>query len=56
MCASHSSDLEAAAANGLRTAFIARPEERPNSSESAPTTAVDVIADSTLDLAAKLDD
>jgi 2-haloacid dehalogenase len=56
MCASHSSDLAAAAANGLRTAFIARPEERPNSSESAPTTAVDVIADSTLDLAAKLDD
>jgi len=56
MCASHSSDLEAAAANGLRTAFIARPEERPNSSESAPTTAVDVIAESTLDLAAKLDD
>jgi 2-haloacid dehalogenase len=56
MCASHSSDLEAAAANGLRTAFIARPEERPNSSESAPTTDVDVIAESTLDLAAKLDD
>jgi len=55
MCASHSSDLEAAAANGLRTAFIARPEERPGRSESAPTTAVDVIADSTLDLAAKLD-
>jgi 2-haloacid dehalogenase len=55
MCASHSSDLEAAAANGLRTAFIARPEERLGRSESAPTTAVDVIADSTLDLAAKLD-
>jgi len=55
MCASHSSDLEAAAANGLRTAFIARPQERPGLSESAPTTAVDVIADSTLDLAAKLD-
>jgi 2-haloacid dehalogenase len=55
MCASHSSDLEAAAANGLRTAFIARPEERLGRSESAPTTAVDIIANSTLDLAAKLD-
>jgi 2-haloacid dehalogenase len=29
MCAAHGSDLEAAAAVGLRTAFIARPEERP---------------------------
>ncbi len=55
MCAAHSSDLQAAGANGLRTAFIARPQERPGSSESVPTTAVDVIADSTLDLAAKLD-
>src|SRR5277367_2181537 len=55
MCAAHSSDLAAAAANGLRTAFIARPEERPGASETVPATAVDVIADSTLDLAAKLD-
>jgi 2-haloacid dehalogenase len=54
MCASHSSDLAAAAANGLRTAFIARPQEHPGFSESIPTTAVDIIADSTLDLAAKL--
>ena len=55
MCASHSGDLEAAAAAGLRTAFIARPQERPGFSESAPATAVDVIADSTLDLAVKLE-
>jgi 2-haloacid dehalogenase len=52
MCASHSSDLAAAAANGLRTAFIARPDERPGCSESSPNLAVDVIAKSILDLAA----
>jgi 2-haloacid dehalogenase len=52
MCASHSGDLAAAAANGLRTAFIARPDERPGCSESSPNTAVDVIAKSILDLAA----
>jgi 2-haloacid dehalogenase len=55
MCASHSYDLKAAAANGLRTAFIARPQERLGFSESAPATPVDVIADSTLDLAAQLE-
>jgi 2-haloacid dehalogenase len=55
MCAAHSSDLKAAAANGLRTAFIARPQERPGLSETVPSAAVDVIADSTLDLAAKLE-
>jgi len=54
MCASHSSDLAAAAANGLRTAFIPRPQEQPGVSESAPATPVDVIAQTTLDLAAKL--
>jgi 2-haloacid dehalogenase len=41
MCAAHGSDLEAAAENGLRTAFIARPDERPNS-ESAPNLSMDV--------------
>ena len=54
MCAAHSEDLRSAAANGLRTAFIARPEERPGVSESAPKYAVDLVASSTLDLAAKL--
>jgi 2-haloacid dehalogenase len=43
MCAAHSEDLRAAAANGLRTAFIARPEEP-----------VDVLSSTTLDLATKL--
>ncbi len=54
MCAAHSSDLAAAAANGLRTAFIARPEEYPGC-ETAPQGEVDVLAFSVDDLAAKLD-
>ena len=54
MCAAHSGDLKAAAGNGLRTAFIARPEERPGFAESAPRTPVDLIAGSILDLAAQL--
>jgi 2-haloacid dehalogenase len=54
MCAAHSDDLEGAAAAGLRTAFIARPEERPGVSESAPKDPVDIVASSTLDLATKL--
>ncbi len=54
MCAAHSEDLKAAAANGLRTAFIARPEERPGVGESAPKYPVDVLSSTTLDLATKL--
>jgi 2-haloacid dehalogenase len=54
MCAAHSDDLRAAAALGLRTAFIARPEERPGISESAPACPVDLLSGTTLDLAAKL--
>lgn len=54
MCAAHSGDLEAAAGNGLRTAFIARPEERPGFCESAPQTPVDLVAHSTLELAVAL--
>jgi 2-haloacid dehalogenase len=41
MCAAHGGDLKAAAENGLRTAFIARPAERLDS-ESAPSLLVDV--------------
>jgi 2-haloacid dehalogenase len=55
MCAAHGSDLKAAAANGLRTAYIARPQERPGFSEHAPAISVDVSAASVLDLAAQLD-
>lgn len=54
MCAAHSSDLGAAAANGLRTAHIARPQERAGFSESAPRLSVDLTAASVLDLAAQL--
>ena len=54
MCAAHSSDLKAAARNGLRTAHIARPQERPGFSESAAAIPVDVSAASVLDLASQL--
>src|ERR1700727_2130501 len=54
MCAAHASDLQAAAANGLRTAYIARPQARPGSRESAPAFLVDVSAASVLDLARQL--
>jgi 2-haloacid dehalogenase len=54
MCAAHGSDLDAAAANGLRTAFIARPEERPGHGEGDATVSADILSDTTEDLAAKL--
>ena len=53
MCAAHSGDLKAAADLGLRTAFIARPQEFPGC-EREPDIRVDVDAQTTLDLAAKL--
>ena len=54
MCAAHSGDLKAAADNGLRTAFIARPRERPGVSESSPNVSVDIVSRTTEDLAAQL--
>lgn len=54
MCAAHSADLRAAADSGLRTAFIARPQERPGVSETSPRVPVDVDARTTEDLAAQL--
>ena len=54
MCAAHGSDLKAAAENGLRTAYIARPQERPGGSESATLISADVFAASLLDLAEQL--
>src|SRR5258708_14616047 len=54
MCAAHSDDLRAAAASGLRTAFIARPQERPGVSESAANYSVDVLSTAALDLANQL--
>ena len=53
MVAAHSSDLAAAAACGLRTAHIARPDEfGPGKGERAPTVPVDAKA---ADLAALAD-
>jgi 2-haloacid dehalogenase len=54
MCAAHGSDLDAAAANGLRTAYIARPQERPGFSESAALNAADLSASCVVDLAVQL--
>jgi 2-haloacid dehalogenase len=43
MVAAHSSDLAAAAAVGLRTAFVARPDEHgPGRGESRASVAVDI--------------
>jgi 2-haloacid dehalogenase len=55
MVAAHSSDLEAAAGTGLRTAFIARPDEHgPGKGERAAQAPVDVSAVSLTDLAHQL--
>jgi 2-haloacid dehalogenase len=55
MVAAHSFDLEAAARCGLRTAFVARPNEYgPGKGESAPSVPVDVQASSLLALADQL--
>ena len=55
MVAAHSYDLAAAAALGLRTAHIARPDEDgPGRGETAPTVEVDIAANSIEDLAAQL--
>lgn len=54
MCAAHSDDLKAAADNGLRTAFIARPQEHPGVAESVPQAAVDITSRSTEELATQL--
>jgi 2-haloacid dehalogenase len=55
MVAAHSSDLAAAAACGLRTAHIARPDEAgPGKGEAAPKVAVDFAASSIEDLADQL--
>ena len=51
----HADDLLAAAKCGLRTAHIARPNERgPGTGEAAPKAPVDIAAGSLEDLAAKL--
>lgn len=55
MVAAHSRDLAAAAALGLRTAHVARPNEHgPGKGEPAPTVPADIAAASLNDLADKL--
>ncbi len=55
MVAAHSNDLAAAAACGLRTGHIARPNEHgPGTGERAPTVKVDVAGNDLGDLAGKL--
>jgi 2-haloacid dehalogenase len=55
MVAAHSDDLAAAATCGLRTAHVARPDEKgPGRGETAPKVSVDVAAKSLLDLADQL--
>jgi 2-haloacid dehalogenase len=55
MVAAHTNDLIAAAKCGLRTAHIARPNERgPGTGEAAPKAPVDFAAKNLEDLAAQL--
>src|SRR5579872_471689 len=55
MVAAHTFDLKAAAAIGMRTAHIARPNERgPGKGEAAPAEPMDIAASSLEDLAEKL--
>ena len=55
MVAAHSHDLAAAAATGLRTAHVARPNEHgPGRGEAAPTIGVDFAVKSVEELAATL--
>ena len=56
MVAAHSNDLAAAAALGLRTAHVARPNEHgPGRGEAAPTISVDFAVKSLEELAVKLE-
>ncbi|MGE0027613.1 MAG: haloacid dehalogenase type II [Thermoleophilia bacterium] len=56
MVAAHNGDLHAAAAVGMRTAFVRRPTERGpgQTTDLAPDGAWDVVADDLLDLADQL--
>jgi 2-haloacid dehalogenase len=55
MVAAHSGDLAAAAATGLKTAHVARPNEHgPSKGEAAPTVPVDIAVGSFVELAQKL--
>ena len=56
MVAAHSSDLAAAAQAGLRTAFVARPDEAgPGLGEARASVPVDLTVESLIELADRLD-
>jgi 2-haloacid dehalogenase len=59
MCAAHAGDLQAARRNGLRTAFIARPNEFGNGSAGVPDSVkpgdFDIVSVSAVDLAKQMD-
>ena len=56
MVAAHTFDLKAAAALGMRTAHIARPNERgPGKGEAVPSEPMDIAANNLEDLAGKLE-
>jgi 2-haloacid dehalogenase len=54
MVASHPYDLAAAADQGMRTAFVRRPQEWGTGKAETPNFPVDIIADDFLDLASQL--
>jgi 2-haloacid dehalogenase len=54
MAAAHSNDLAHAKSHGLRTGFIARPNERGPGKGEGPVGPIDIIASSVEDLAAQL--
>jgi 2-haloacid dehalogenase len=54
MVASHAYDLAAAAGQGMRTAFVRRPQEWGTGKAEIPDFPVDVVAEDFLDLASKL--
>jgi 2-haloacid dehalogenase len=55
MVAAHSNDLEAAAKVGLRTGFVAQPDEfGPNTGEATPTLKVDIAASSFQEFASRM--
>jgi len=54
MVAAHPYDLQAAAEQGIRTAFVRRPQEWGIGKAEAPTFPVDIMAEDFIDLATQL--
>jgi 2-haloacid dehalogenase len=52
--AAHAKDLEAAAGQGMRTAFVRRPQEWGTGKAEIPDSSVDIVAEDFLDLASQL--